>query len=247
MGCGQTDEWVPPPAKPPPSRRQVLSPFIHRVYGRWPALGPVLYVSTIQFFVVQLVVALRFSPSYSLAHDTISDLGNTSCGIFNGRAVCSPLHVLMNVSFIVLGLTMVVGSLLVCCALARNRGTTLAFVLMAIGGLGALLVGLFPENTVPAFHGIGTALPLLFGNLAVLILGFRLEVPRALRNYSLLTGAVALVILGFYASGNLLRLGEGGVERAVAYPQVAWMIVIGLYCLRRTCAHGLAKGLPTPR
>jgi hypothetical membrane protein len=180
-----------------------------------------------------------------LAHDTISDLGNTSCGIFNGRAICSPLHVLMNVSFFVLGLTMVVGSLLVACALARNRGSTLAFVLMAIGGLGVVLVGLFPEDTVSALHGIGTALPLLLGNLAVLILGCRMDAPRALRIYSFLTGAVALVTLGFYASGNLLGLGEGGIERAVAYPQLAWMIVIGLYCLRRMRAHALAEGLPT--
>ena len=42
-----------------------LSLLIRRVYGRWPALGPVLYVATIQFFAVQLAVVLRFSPSYS--------------------------------------------------------------------------------------------------------------------------------------------------------------------------------------
>lgn len=66
---------------------------------------------------------LRFSPSYSLAHNTISDLGDTTCGIFNGRPICSPLHVLMNISFVVLGLTMVAGSLLVSRTLARNRGT----------------------------------------------------------------------------------------------------------------------------
>jgi hypothetical protein len=54
-----------------------LSLLIRRVYGRWPALGPVLYVATIQFFAVQLAVVLRFSPSYSLAHNTISDLGDS--------------------------------------------------------------------------------------------------------------------------------------------------------------------------
>src|ERR1700692_2533414 len=78
---------------------------------RHPRFGPSLYLSSLQYFVVQLVVSLRWSAAYSVQHDTISDLGNTVCGPFNGRYVCSPLHALMNVSFLVLGVTMIVGSI----------------------------------------------------------------------------------------------------------------------------------------
>jgi hypothetical membrane protein len=76
----------------------------------YPKLGPVLYVAGLQYFAVQLLTALRWSPAYSISRDTISDLGNTACGTWNGHYVCSPLHDLMNWAFIVLGATMMAGS-----------------------------------------------------------------------------------------------------------------------------------------
>src|ERR1700722_19315337 len=78
----------------------------------FPRLGPIFYAAGVQYFVVQLLVALRWSPPYSISRNTISDLGNTACGSWNGRYVCSPLHDLMNLSFIVLGITMLLGSVL---------------------------------------------------------------------------------------------------------------------------------------
>ena len=49
---------------------------------------------------------------YSRRTGCISDLGAVGCGIFDGRDVCSPLHLLMNASFVVQGLGMLVGALL---------------------------------------------------------------------------------------------------------------------------------------
>src|ERR1017187_1472407 len=144
---------------------------------RLPRIGPYLYLSSLQYFVVQLVVSLRWSPAYSLGSDTISDLGNTACGRFNGRYICSPLHTLMNVSFVVLGVTMVAGSVLVWRGLSSARARSLGFAFMGIGGIGVVLVGLFPENSVSALHGIGSALPFLIGNVGVLMLGFSLKLP----------------------------------------------------------------------
>lgn len=199
--------------------------------NRHPRWAPLLYVSSIQYFLFQFLVSLRWSPSYSLSTDTISDLGNAACGRFNGRYVCSPLHSLMNLSFVTLGLTMIVGSIFLQHALKATRGGTTAFASMAIGGLGVVLVGLFPENTVSALHGIGAALPFLIGNAGVVVAGCSLQMPLTLRVYTLCTGAVALVSLGFYASTHYLGLGEGGIERVVAYPQTIWLIVFGAYLL----------------
>jgi hypothetical membrane protein len=202
------------------------------VTGRRRLVGPLAFVSGIQYFVVQLVVGLRFSPGYSLATNTISDLGNTSCSRFNGRLVCSPLHALMNGSFIVLGLAMVVGSYLLLGQYPKSRGTTIGLGLFALGGLGALLVGFFPENTVPALHGLGAALPFLFGNAGLVILGRSMRASQPVRALTFLTGAISLLALGVYVSGHYGPFGEGGLERVVAYPQTLWMIAIGIYgCL----------------
>jgi hypothetical membrane protein len=198
------------------------------LHPRW---GPLLYVSSIQYFLFQFLVSLRWSPAYSLSRDTISDLGNTACGRFNGRYVCSPLHSLMNLSFVALGLTMIVGSALLEHALKKTSGSTSAFASMAIGGFGVVLVGLFPENSISALHGLGSAMPFLIGNAGVVVAGCSLQMPLALRVYTLCTGAGALVSLGLYASTHFLGLREGGIERVVAYPQTIWLVVFGAYRL----------------
>lgn len=206
-------------------------------------LGPVLYVSSIQFFAVQVVVALRWNPPYSLSRDTISDLGNTACGTFNGRFVCSPLHGLMNASFVALGVAMAAGSVLISRQLARSRAATVGLAAMAVSGTGVIIVGIFPENSIPAFHGLGAAIPFTVGNAALIIVAAAPIMPLAWRVYSFLSGMLALLALVYYASGHYLGLGEGGIERVVAYPQTVWLIVTGLYMLSRIHATAAAPTL----
>jgi hypothetical membrane protein len=197
-------------------------------------LGAALYVASIQYFLAQLLVARRWSPPYSLARNTISDLGNTACGRYGGRLVCSPLHGVMNASFVVLGAAMVAGSALIWSGHGRGGGAGRAAAaglgLMGASGAGVVLVGLFPENSVPALHGTGAGLSFVLGNLGVIVVGWAF--PRPLRIYSAASGVVALAALGCFVGGRYLGLGEGGLERVVAYPQTAWLIVIGLYLLR---------------
>ena len=58
-----------------------------------------------------LAIPWRWPRPYNISRNTISDLGNTACGTWKGRYVCSPLHDLMNGSFIALGITMLLGAL----------------------------------------------------------------------------------------------------------------------------------------
>lgn len=180
---------------------------------------------------------MQWSPPYSLARDTISDLGNTACGTWNSRPVCSPLHGLMNASFIVLGMAMTAGSILISRQFAKNRTATAGFAAMALSGIGVIIVGIFPENSVPAFHGLGTAIAFTIGNAALIIMAAAPMMPTALRVYSFLSGALAVLALVIYSSGHYLGLGEGGMERVVAYPQSVWLIVIGLFLLIRSRAR----------
>ena len=208
-----------------------LSVKTNKISAIHPKLGPLLYVSSVQYFLLQLLVGLRFSPRYSLANNTISDLANTNCGVFNNRQVCSPLHSLMNISFIVLGIVMIAGSMFLYNQFKKSRSVLIGFSLFAIGGIGVILVGLFPENTFPVFHSIGAALPFLVGNIGVIVLGFTLKISQPMSIYTVSTGLIALIALGLYASSHYLGLGAGGIERVVAYPQTIWMIVVGIYFL----------------
>jgi hypothetical membrane protein len=212
-----------------------------------PKLGPFLYLLGLQYFIIQVVVALDWSPSYSVSRYTISDLGNTACGRFNGRYVCSPLHTWMNVSFVILGATMVVGTVLIYHGVATNRNSSLGYAFLGVGGLGVVIVGVFPENTVPALHGVGASLPFLVGNVGLLLLGLSLKLPFVSRLITVMAGAVSLLALVLYTSTHYLGLGEGGMERVVAYPQTLWMILFGAYLIVKPSTRGSVRvTTPTP-
>jgi hypothetical membrane protein len=199
--------------------------------GNLARLGPVLYLAGTQYFAVQLVVALRWPRPYNISRNTISDLGNTACGTWNGRYVCSPLHDLMNGSFIVLGITMLLGSLLIFQRHGKGRMAAAGFTAMGLSGLGVVMVGIFPENSIPALHGLGSALPFTLGNAALIAIAISLAMPLLLRLCVSLSGVAALLALAAYASSHYLGLGEGGTERVVAYPQTICLAVIGCYLI----------------
>ena len=192
-----------------------------------------MWLSTVQYFVVQVVVASAWKPSYSWRLNSISDLGATSCGQFDGRSVCSPWHGLMNASLVLLGLAMAVGSVLTSQVFGESRASRVGFSFMAVAGVGAMLVGFFPENTVFWAHTTGADLAFLLGNIALIVFGLSLRLSRWFSWYSIASGVVALVGLYLFLSHHRLFLGLGGVERVVAYPQTIWLIVFGLYALTR--------------
>lgn len=196
---------------------------------RYPLLGPLVWVSSVQYFVIQIIAGQTYKTAYSLRFNTISDLGNSVCGTYSGRYVCSPSHILMNASLIVLGLTMTSGALFIYQEFKKDTPTLIGFSFMALAGFGTLLVGSFPENTISALHTLGASLPFVLGNLGLVILGTSLAMPKLLRYYTVLSGFIALIALVFFYTQHYLGIGIGGMERFVAYPQTLWLIVFGLY------------------
>jgi hypothetical membrane protein len=166
---------------------------------------------------------------YSILSNTISDLGNTACGIYSGRYVCSPQHVWMNISFIVLGITMAAGSSLIYYEFRKTKASGLGFDFMALAGLGTIMVGVFAENTIASLHEIGAALPFVIGNLALLVLAVALDIPRYLKIYTVLSGVISLAAFALFITHTYLGIGIGGMERLAAHPLTIWLIIFGLY------------------
>jgi len=196
---------------------------------KYPLIGPTFWVISIQLFVIQYIVAHGWPVSYSITNNTISDLGNTVCGIYSDRYVCSPYFTWMNTSFVVLGATMIAGSTLIYQEFRENLASKIGFTLMALAGFGTILVGAFPENTIGFFHYAGALMPFLLGNIALLIFGFSLGLGFKFKIYTILSGVVALLALILFVTNNYLGLGIGGMERLVAHPQTIWLIVFGIY------------------
>jgi hypothetical membrane protein len=195
----------------------------------YPYVGPIMWILSIQYFLLQILVARAFTQPYSFLNNTISDLGNTHCGIYSGRYLCSPLHELMNGSFIVLGLFMTLGSMLIYKEFKESKLALVGFSFMFLAGIGTLFVGIFPENTVSSLHAIGAFLPFFVGNIGLIVLGAVLEIPFSLKLYTIISGIISLVGLSFFVTHNYIGLGIGGMERITAYPQTLWLIVFGIY------------------
>lgn len=219
-----------------------LTKRISRFASRHPFVGPAAWIMSSQFFLAQLVVAAGWqSPPYSWRLNAISDLGATGCGLFDDeRYVCSPLHALMNGSLMLLGLTMIIGSVLIYFQLRRAGA---GFILMSLAGVGAILVGIFPEDSTFWAHLAGQDLAFVFGNIALIVFGLTLPFSRLFRWYSVASGVVALVALGLFLSHHRFFLELGGMERVVAYPLIIWLTVAGTYiATKREIAHVGPKG-----
>lgn len=214
-----------------------LGPLVHRAVHHGAALwlaGSLLFVAAM--VVVQL--AWHGHPAYSLAHNYISDLGNTGCGPWpnaNSHVVCSPWHEVFDVASVLLGVLVVLGGLLVRTGFPARNSSALGLSLLSIAGIGAIGVGLSPENVNLRIHTLSSLLAFLPGNLSLIVLGvamFRDTRWDGFRAYSLFSGLVGLIALGLFLDGAYLGLGVGGMERLVVAPLLLWLVVCSIHLLR---------------
>lgn len=194
-------------------------------------LAAISWISSLQFFAIQILVASSFKPDYSIKANTISDLGNTVCGPYGDRLVCSPDYIWMNLSLAVLSFTMITGSVLFLRLSMRTKLELIGFSMMALSGVGSLLVGIFPENSISTLHLLGAGLSFTFGNLAVILIALT-HPNRTFKVISVIAGSSALVLLLFLITNNYLGLGLGGIERLVAYTQTFWLVSYGIMSLK---------------
>jgi hypothetical membrane protein len=180
--------------------------------------------------VAEAVAAAGFAGSYSFRRNFISDLGALSCA----GGGCSPLHALMNASFVLQGVLIFTGAVVVW-PLFSTWLARLALGLVSASGFGVAVVGLAPEDSAPGWHYLGVAENLLFCNAGAALLGVALlregAAPRTVGLLSLGFGLIGLAGLVGLAVGYDFGLGAGGVERVAAYPFPLWIAGMGAWLL----------------
>ena len=236
---------------------QRVTQGVSRFTDRYPFVGPVVWMMATVFFVAQVAVAynwrsLAATPKgivpdhpYSFFANSISDLAETAKFKYGDPAMWSPNQVWMNVAFVLLGAVMIIGSPLI--YQEFNEGdrhkvwvARFAFTAQVLGGVGAILVGLNPENEHPRMHIVGAALAIAVGTLGVFVLGIALPLPGRLRRFMLFCMPVSLVAIVLFALHEYLGFGPGGMEQLAAYPEVIWLISFGFYILRSHYSNGSA-------
>lgn len=196
-------------------------------------LGGLLLFSAGAILLMGIITAEALYPvRYSTAANEISDLGGTRppAGL-----VFQPSATIFNVSMMFTGLLVSVASIVV----QRATGHLAAPLALAVLGLSALLVGVFPGNTGTP-HAIAAMVAFISGGVAAM-LGSRIAAPP-FRYVLALLGAVNLVLLASYFTlgdaNPLWALGVGGAERWVAYPVILWLMGFGGYLAGRAERSG---------
>jgi hypothetical membrane protein len=181
---------------------------------RW---GAVAWLLTLQFFVLETVAQLRSRVAYSRSADTISALGTAA----------SPGHAAMNASFVVQGVLIAAGVVLLDRALlgAARRAVE---VLLGLAAVGVVVVGLAPQDAQHGLHVIGAVLYLAGGSLGLGALAYAVR-PRSEFVGTVLAGlgVVATAMTVFFVTGVTHFLGTGGTERAAAYPLPVGLALAG--------------------
>ena len=196
-------------------------------------LGALAWIAgTVQFFVCHLLVQSAWPTPYSWSLNNVSDLGNVYCQPWgdNGRYVCSPWHDLMNVSFVVDGLLIVAGVLLIGSLWSRDLPSRAARSLLVIAGLGIVTAGLAPADVNENVHVVLGALPITFlGNIGLILAGLAPGPSRqgGARLLGPIIGTVGLVATLLFFSGHYLGLGMGGMERFAGFNLMVWTLLMG--------------------
>lgn len=220
--------------------------------------GALAKLSVLQYFVAEAAVigAWAGTGPYSRRTGYISDLGARGCGDFAGRDVCSPAHLLMNASFVVQGIGMMVGALLLGSAflrlaarpgipLARGAGrgparwsagvvaAGTARLLTGTAGAGTVIVGFVPEDTGSAWHLAGAVMYFAAGALALLVLGVLWLRQTPLAWLILACGVVSAAALAAGALTGMHVPEPGTLERLMGYPITAGVAAAGLVVAQR--------------
>ena len=146
----------------------------------------------------------------------------------------------MNASFILSGLLLIAGTLLLWMFWSPRKIAIFAQVLWLIAGVGKVVVGLVPENTDIGLH-TSAALNIPVGNVATLLLSIAIfRQHRTLALTGIFVFAVSLIALSLSIAAQfdrpdlLLGLGAGGMERLSGYPTNFWLLMAGILALANT-------------
>lgn len=220
------------------------------------AAGVLWMLSALVHLTTEAVTAAAFA-GYSYATNYISDLGIPEVGEYQGRAIDSPLHLVMNVGFVVQGALFLAAACFALRVCAARLGQLLV-ALAIVYAIGISLVGIVhgsqasDDDGSAIFHVLGAGMAIISGNVVAIAVGFgvvreRPRSPYALTSIALgVIGLFGLAMLQIDAGTTTVDLLPDGVwERIAVYAVTAWQLMTGTVLLARKADGSEARVSPT--
>jgi hypothetical membrane protein len=185
--------------------------------------GGLLFVAGATILMGIITAEALYPGTFSTGANEISDLGGTRPP---NSVILQPSATIFDVSMMLIGVLVFAGSWFVQHAFGRRSVT----IPIAVLGVAALGVGLFPGNTGTP-HAILAMVTFISGGIAAISAARLTSAP--FRYLSFFLGATSLATLGMYTllgdGSPIALLGIGGVERWIVYPVVLWITAFGGY------------------
>lgn len=205
---------------------------IIRVNGYLVAFSVGLFV--LAMIAVQAAYPCTNGVCYNPLTNPISDLGNTST---------SPLWPVFNYTIVMFGLLTIFGILRLM-GLFATRAGVVGMALLVAAMLGAMGVGIVPENTILPIHSLFALIAFGLSGPAAILIGYsRLNTkPSWYPRFSILMGALTLLAFLVFVAPQFGLIpawkiaggsfGFGGAERLIVAPVLLWLLITGLFADR---------------
>lgn len=172
------------------------------------------------YVLAELITATAWQTAYSFRHDTISDLGVTACT----PNACSPLHLVINATFVALGLITILGAIGFRDYLPHGPRQWSIVALAVIIGLSTAATAAFPSNDGVVVHFLAVLPAFVSRHIVLILLTIWLWKQRRLvAMWSAFCAAIGITGVVLLALG----VQVGITERLVFYPLPTWMAVTG--------------------
>jgi hypothetical membrane protein len=194
--------------------------------------GIALIAGAAIYFVAEFVAAAAWTdPPYSYTYHFISNLGVHGPSTAFGQFMYSPLAWVMNTGFVLFGLAVLAGVLMLRGLPAGRRGALIATAVLLAAG--STTVAAFPGSSdASAMHGLGALAAFGGGNVLAILLGRAHRLlgisPKLGRTLVVLgiVGFASLVVYLTFATGTGVLIGF--FERGVIYPFLIGFVILGV-------------------
>ena len=185
--------------------------------------GIVLILGSLYYLIAEAISATFFNASLlnTYVFHTISELGIPSTN--------SPLSLLMNSAFILIGLTLIFGNFYKFKDyIVKNK--IIFYIFTLITALGVIIVGLIHGGNpmTSGYHTLGAVMAILGGNIFLVLISKSMDGFGAYQKITLILGIIGLIAF-WTMFFNMESIYMPVFERLSVYPLVMWSFITGCY------------------
>lgn len=188
--------------------------------------GTVFLLGSLYYIVAEAISATFFNDSLFDAYvfHTISELGIPNAS--------SPLFLLMNSAFILIGLALISGGFFgFRDFIVKNRFAF--YILTLITGLGVIIVGLIHGGNplTLGYHALGAVMAILGGNVLLVLISVSMDDFGIYQKATLALGVIGLAAF-WIMFFNMESVYMPVFERLSVYTLIAWSLLTGLFLIK---------------